>query len=58
MTHAVWHRPRPKGLGAPKKLSASAKAGAKREAERSGSVYPSLVANMRAARKMKRGGRS
>ena len=52
----VWERPRPKGLKRTK-LSPAAKASAKREAKRSGTVYPSLVANMRAARKMKRGKR-
>lgn len=45
----VWEKKRPKGLGKPKKLSPKQKALAKRIAKKSGSVYPSLVANMRAA---------
>ena len=47
----VWEKPRPKALGAPKKLSPEKKAAAKAEAKRKGQTYPSLVANMRAARK-------
>jgi hypothetical protein len=47
----VWERPRPKGLGKPKKLPSKVKAAAKREATRKGQVYPSLVANMNAAKK-------
>jgi hypothetical protein len=54
MTKKVWEKPRPKSLGPSKKLSPAAKASAKREAKKSGSAYPSLVANMRAAQKMKR----
>ena len=46
----VWDKARPKDLGAPKKLSPAKKAGAKAEAKRKGQVYPSLVANMRAAK--------
>lgn len=53
----VWERPRPEGLKRTK-LSPVSKASAKREAKRSGSVYPSLVANMRAAQRQKRGKRS
>jgi hypothetical protein len=47
----VWDKARPKDLGAPKKLSPAKKAAAKAEAKRKGQVYPSLVANMRAAKK-------
>jgi len=47
----VWDQPRPKGLGKPKKLSSSQKQKAKDFARRTGTKYPSLVANMQAARK-------
>jgi hypothetical protein len=47
----VWEKLRPKDLGAPKPLSAAQKAKAKAIARKSGSKYPSLVANMQAARK-------
>lgn len=47
----VWEKPRPKSLGKPKPLSPEQKRKAKAMAKRSGSVYPSLVANMQAARK-------
>jgi len=50
MKKEVWDKPRPKGLGAPKKLTPAKKAAAKAEAKRKGQTYPSLVANMRAAR--------
>ena len=46
----VWSKPRPDSLGAPKKLSPKKKAKAKAAAKAAGQVYPSLVANMRAAR--------
>ena len=46
----VWDKKRPKDLGEPKKLSPAKKAAAKAEAKRKGQVYPSLVANMRAAK--------
>ena len=46
----VWSKPRPESLGAPKKLSSAKKAKAKARAKAAGQVYPSLVANMRAAR--------
>lgn len=46
----VWEKPRPKGLGAPKKLSSAQKASAKAAAKKAGRVYPNLVDNMRAAR--------
>jgi hypothetical protein len=47
----VWEKPRPKGLGAPKPLSADQKRAAKAIAKKSGTKYPSLVANMQAAKK-------
>ena len=46
----VWDKPRPKGLGSPKKLSPANKAKAKASAKRAGRPYPNLVDNMRAAR--------
>ena len=46
----VWDKARPKGLGAPKKLSAGKKASAKAAAKAAGRPYPNLVDNMRAAR--------
>ena len=47
----VWEKDRPKGLGAPKKLSPAKKASAKAMAKKAGRPYPNLVDNMRAARK-------
>jgi len=47
----VWNKPRPKGLGAPKKMSSAKKAKAKAMAKAAGRPYPNLVDNMRAARK-------
>jgi hypothetical protein len=46
----VWDKARPKGLGAPKKLSAGKKTSAKAAAKAAGRPYPNLVDNMRAAR--------
>ena len=46
----VWDKARPKGLGKPKKLSATKKASAKAAAKAAGRPYPNLVHNMRAAR--------
>lgn len=46
----VWDKPRPKGLGAPQKLSPANRAKAKASAQRAGRPYPNLVDNMRAAR--------
>jgi hypothetical protein len=46
----VWSKPRPDSLGLPKKLSSAKKAKAKAKAKAAGQVYPSLVANMRAAK--------
>ena len=47
----VWNKPRPKGLGKPKKMSSDKKAKAKAMAKTAGRPYPNLVDNMRAARK-------
>jgi hypothetical protein len=47
----VWDKPRPKGLGKPKKLSFAKKASAKAMAKAAGRPYPNLVDNMRAAKK-------
>ena len=47
----VWDRPRPKGLGKPKKMSSEKKAKAKEMAKAAGRPYPNLVDNLRAARK-------
>lgn len=49
-TKPVWDKPRPKALGPSKKLSPEKKAKAKAAAKKAGQVYPSLVANMRAAK--------
>jgi hypothetical protein len=46
----VWDKPRPAGLGKPKKLSSKKKASAKAMAKAAGRPYPNLVDNMRAAR--------
>ena len=46
----VWDKPRPKGLGKPKKLSPQRKAKAKAMAKAAGRPYPNLVDNMRAAK--------
>ena len=45
----VWDKPRPKGLGKPKKLSSAKKSKAKTMAKAAGRPYPNLVDNMRAA---------
>ena len=47
----VWDKPRPKGLGKPKKMSVAKKASAKAAAKAAGRPYPNLVDNMRAARR-------
>ena len=47
----VWDKPRPEGLGKPKKLSTAKKASAKAMAKAAGRPYPNLVDNMRAAKK-------
>jgi len=46
----VWDKPRPKGLGKPKKLSSAKKSKAKAMAKAAGRPYPNLVDNMRAAK--------
>ena len=50
MKTPVWEKPRPKGLGKPKKLSPSQKAKAKAAAKAGGRRYPNLVDNMRASK--------
>jgi len=47
----VWDKPRPKGLGKPKKMNTAKKTKAKAMAKAAGRPYPNLVDNMRAARK-------
>ena len=47
----VWDKPRPKGLGKPKKMSAAKKSSAKAAAKAAGRPYPNLIDNMKAARK-------
>ena len=49
----VWNKPRPKSLGASKKLTPTQKAKAKTMAKKAGRPYPNLVDNMRVARKKK-----
>ena len=49
----VWEKPRPKSLGKPKSLSPNQKRAAKVFAKRSGTKYPSLVANMAGAKAKK-----
>ena len=46
----VWDKPRPKGLGASKKMTSGQKAKAKAAAKAGGRPYPNLVDNIRAAR--------
>lgn len=46
----VWDKPRPKDLGAPKKLSINQKQTARANAKKAGRPYPNLIDNMRAAR--------
>jgi hypothetical protein len=47
----VWDKPRPKGLGKPKKLTSAKKSKAKAMAKAAGRPYPNLVDNMKAAKK-------
>ena len=47
----VWDKPRPEGLGKPKKLSPAKKSAAKAAAKAAGRPYPNLVDNMRMAKK-------
>ena len=46
----VWDKPRPKNLGASKKLTPAKKSKAKAAAKAAGRPYPNLVDNMRAAK--------
>jgi hypothetical protein len=46
----VWSKPRPEGLGAPKKLSSKQKAKAKARAKIAGRPWPNLIDNMNAAK--------
>jgi hypothetical protein len=46
----VWSKPRPQGLGKPKKLSPKQKSKAKAAAKAAGRPYPNLIDNMRAAK--------
>jgi hypothetical protein len=47
----VWDKPRPEGLGKPKKLSPNKKSSAKAMAKAAGRPYPNLIDNMRASKK-------
>jgi hypothetical protein len=53
MKKPVWEKSRPKGLGAPKKLSPEKKAAAKAAAKKAGRPYPNMIDNIRAAKKAK-----
>ena len=46
----IWDKPRPKGLGKPKKLTPTKKAAAKAAAKKAGRPYPNLIDNMRMAK--------
>ena len=46
----VWEKPRPKDLGAPKKLAPAKKSAAKAAAKKAGRPYPNMVDNIRAAK--------
>ena len=50
----VWEKPRPKKLGKPKQLSSNQKKAAKSFAKKTGTPYPSLVANIHGAKAKKR----
>lgn len=50
---AIWNKSRPKDLGEPKTLSPNQKKAAKSFAKRTGTAYPSLVANMHGAKAKK-----
>lgn len=52
-TKAVWEKRRPKGLGEPKELSPNQKRAAKAFAKRTGTKYPSLVANIHGSKAKK-----
>ena len=53
MKKEVYEKARPKSLGKPKALSANQKRAAKSFAKKTGTAYPSLVANMAGARAKK-----
>lgn len=53
MSKPIWEKPRPKSEGKPKKLSPKQKTAAKAFAKKTGTAYPSLVANLHGARKKK-----
>ena len=46
----IWDKPRPKGLGKPKKLTSSEKSSAKAKAKAAGRPWPNLVDNLNAAK--------
>jgi len=50
----VWDKPRPKRLGASKKLTPEQKASAKAMAKKAGRPYPNMVDNIRASMKGKK----
>lgn len=52
-TKPVWEKKRPKDLGKSEKLSPNQKKAAKAFAERTGTPYPSLVANIHGAKAKK-----
>lgn len=54
-TKPVWDKPRPKGLGKSKPMTAEQKSKAKSMAKAAGRPYPNLVDNMRAAKGKKNG---
>lgn len=47
----VWEKPRPKSLGASKKLTPEQKSAARLMAEKAGRPYPNMVDNIRVAMK-------
>jgi hypothetical protein len=49
----VWEKKRPESLGKPKSLSPNQKRAARAFAKRTGTKYPSLVANMAGAKAKK-----
>ena len=49
----VWEKPRPKKLGKPQKLSPNQQNAANSFAKRTGTPYPSLVANIHGAKAKK-----
>jgi hypothetical protein len=49
----VYDKPRPKGLGKPTELSPNQKKAAKAFAKKTGTKYPSLLANMKGAQAKK-----